>query len=255
MGEMAPVRTTLPAPTAAGRLPVDVYTPREAPRGLALVAHGRSGSPDQPHMQPVVRACLGRGLKVVAPHLPNSPAGEGAGRPDRFTMAGQIEALGHVSDWARASLSAGSGCGMLLVGHSMGAHAALRLAAEAAPGEIAGVLAISPVVSGAALIAARARMGAEALEALRDEVPGAFAEWRGHDLIAPAHRIAVPVALMTGAEDGLTPPCDMQTLAARLPLVVSLEILPGQHHCPTGADYARRLGAALERVIAAGRRR
>lgn len=297
-------RVVLPA--AAGPMPVDIARPARLSGRLAVVAHGRNGAPDQPQIGPLIGACLARGCTVLAPHLGHSAANAGAGAAGDFTIAGQIADLGAVLGWARqarADLGWTQG-GALMLGHSMGAHAALRLAAGelatpagelasvaagefaapagglagavvgvvaapaggiagvvAAPaaevaaelaGEIAGVVAVAPVVSGAMLLAARRRMGPAALAALLAEVPGAARDWPAHDLIPLAPRIAVPVAVIVGADDAITPPADARLLADALPDLVAFDVLAGAHHCPLGADYARSIAAALDRIDGRG---
>ncbi|MDT8343396.1 MAG: alpha/beta hydrolase [Thermohalobaculum sp.] len=235
-------------------MPVDVFRPARPSGRLAVVAHGRNGAPDQPQIGPLIAACLARGWGVLAPHLSHSAANAGAGAAGDFTIAGQIGDLGAVLGWARqarADLGWTQG-GALMLGHSMGAHAALRLAAAGAAGEVAGVVAVAPVVSGAMLLAARRRMGPQALAALLAEVPGAARDWPAHDLIPLAPRIAVPVAVIVGAEDTITPPADARLLADALPDLVAFDVLAGAHHCPLGADYARSIAAALDRIDGRG---
>ncbi|MBK0398312.1 alpha/beta fold hydrolase [Limibaculum sp. M0105] len=252
----APVssRHQLAACAARGAMPVEVVRPGSTPAGIAIVAHGRNGAPGQPQVACMTDAALRRRLIVVAPQLSNSAAGDGAGRPEDFTINGHVAELRAVVVWTQAlpeltDLPAAP----ILMGHSMGAYAALRLAAEDAGGRIGGVVAVSPVVSGASLIAARRRMGAAALQALASEVPGALETWLEHDLLPMAARITVPVAVMTGAADALTPPADAERLARALPNVVALDILANEEHCPSGAVYAASLDRALDRILSACR--
>lgn len=217
---------------------------------MAVVAHGRNGAPDQVQIMRAVDACLDLELVVVAPHLSNSAAGDGAGCARDFRIDGHLAELRAVIGWARAQAEFSGAAGkMIVIGHSMGAYAALRIAADEEGAGLCGVLAISPVVSGAALIAARRRMGKAALDELATEVPGALEDWPVHDLLPLAARIAVPVAVMTGADDPLTPPTDAETLARALPDLISLDILPGEHHCPRGDGYAQCLGRALASIL------
>ena len=128
-------------------------------------------------------------------------------------------------------------------------RASCRIAAEATGSELCGVLAISPVISGQALIEARRAMGPDALAALRAEVPGAFDEWPAHDLaLLPAPR--VPAAIIVGAEDALTPPAAAHSLARWLGRCLSCDVIAGEHHCPTGTAYAESIYAALGRLLA-----
>jgi pimeloyl-ACP methyl ester carboxylesterase len=184
---------------------------------------------------------------VLAPDLCASSANASPGAPDDFTMSGHVADAEAALRWAE---TARDELGWrrdppTLVGHSMGAYAALRLAAER---PALGVVAMSPVRSGAALIAARRREGAAALARLRAELPHAETEWPAHDLASVAGRISAPVAIVVGADDTLTPPEDARALAATLPGGPPVEILPGEHHCPAGPGYAAALARALQRI-------
>lgn len=235
---------------SAGEMIVHVFLPRGPAAGAALVAHGRNGAVSQDHIRPVIEACLERSLAVIAPDLCNSAANESAGTVAEFTMEK------HVAD-VRTVLAAAPTLApwsprepRLIIGHSMGAYAAVRLAAEAAPGTLTGVLALSPVVSGRALIAARRAMGARAIAELRAEVPTALEEWLRHDLSLLARKVKCPAAVIVGEDDTVTPPADAALLASWLPHLVWHDTIPGEHHCPLGKDYARSIGVALDHLVA-----
>lgn len=236
---------------SAGPMVVHRYR-RSASAGTAVVAHGRNGAADQPQMLPIVDACLDRALAVVAPDLCNSGANDSAGGAADFTMAAHIADVRTAMAFAAEVEPVRRGEPLLLIGHSMGAYAAVRIAAEAPPGTVSGVLAVSPVISGRALLAARQAMGGGALAALQAELPGAVTEWPQHDLATIAAGFKVPCAIIVGADDTLTTPRDAQTLASLLGTnTVYFDVVPGEHHCPLGKDYARSVGAALDRLLAA----
>lgn len=235
---------------SAGEMIVHHLHPQGVPVGTVFLAHGRNGAADQPHMRPVIEACLARSLAVVAPDICNSDANESAGSSADFTMAAHVADLRATIERTTAAASATGSPPPLLIGHSMGAYAALRIAAEAAAGAFGGVLAISPVISGRALIAARERMGAAAVAALRAELPGAFLEWPQHDLAPLAAAIDVPCAVIVGADDTLTTPADAATLAGWLRHLVWHDVVAGEHHCPLGEGYALSVGTALDRLLA-----
>lgn len=243
---------TCTLPGSAGDMVVHVHEPPGALRGVALVAHGRNGAAGQTHLLPVIAACLDRGLAVVVPDLCHSCANASPGAADAFTMAAHLADVAAALDLAGRMFPADplAAPTRLLIGHSMGAYAAVRIAAEH-PDAVSGVLAISPVISGNALIAAREAMGPDALTALRREVPGALAEWPRHDLSGVAPAVHAPAAVIVGAEDALTRPADADTLCGWLPRCVYRQVVPGEHHCPTGPAYAASVGAALDRLIEA----
>ncbi|MEO0427759.1 MAG: alpha/beta fold hydrolase [Pseudomonadota bacterium] len=226
-------------------------------RGLAVMLHGRNGAPDQPQIIEAAAVLSRHGLNVLLPALPNSAAnseaGTAGGAADRFTMTAHLADAAAVLDWVQkggvGSIGAPSEP-LLLAGHSMGAYAALRLAAERREAASSAVLAISAVVSGAALLTARAAMGQPALDALEREVPGATAEYAEHDLTPLAPRLTHPTAFVTGTRDGLTRPGDVAAFAARLSPAPFVETVPEAEHCPSGPTYAEALDRALAYLIA-----
>ena len=226
---------------------VALWRPAGRAKGWALVAHGRNGATDQPQIAILIRACLDRSLAVVAPELCCSAANASAGAADTFTMEAHYADVAAAADWAEREAFAGLPGLRLLVGHSMGAYAVCRLAAER-PGA-AGVLAVSPVISGAALLAARRAMGKGAVDALRRELPHALEEYPRHDLAPFADKLIAPVAVIVGADDTITRPEDAVRLAEMAPRCASLDVLPGEHHCPVGPGYAASVGAALDRLL------
>ncbi|MEO1531347.1 MAG: hypothetical protein AAFU72_04185 [Pseudomonadota bacterium] len=222
-------------------------------RGLAVFFHGRNGAPDQPQIIEGAAALARHGFTVLVPALPcsapNTATGTAGGTPERFTMTQHYEDAARVLDCAGKGGSAALGAPagpVLAMGHSMGAYAALRLAAERGAGVIGAVLAVSAVVSGNAILAAREAMGPAALEALEREVPGATAEYATHDLEPLAPALTQPAAFLTGTRDGLTRPGDVARFASLLvsPFVATI---PDAEHCPSGAAY----GIALDRALGA----
>ncbi|MEM8854643.1 MAG: alpha/beta fold hydrolase [Pseudomonadota bacterium] len=222
------------------------YRPEGVPAGVAVVAHGRNGATDQPQIQDMIGASLRRGWQVFAPDMCHSGANESAGGANGFTMAAHTADVAAVMAWLRHHGAAPAEA-IALLGHSMGAYAVVR-AAAAAPGEVRGLVAVSPVISGAALIRARRVMGEAAIRALREELPHAFTEWPQHDLAHIAPKVGVPTAVIVGADDTLTTPADAQILASWLPACVWSDVIPSQHHCPSGEAFSRSLDGALSRI-------
>lgn len=220
----------------------------ETPAGLkapvALVAHGRGGAAGQPQIAAIRAAYARRGWATLTPDLRFSAANDSGGAPEAFTMAAHLADLRAALDWLCERFGPGGGPARLgFAGHSMGAWAAATLARDF--GRAAHLLAVSPVLSGAALLAARRALGPEATAALRREVPGAEAEWPGHDARPALRALTAPTAVLVGGEDGLTPPHDARAFfdAAAAPRFFAA--LPGLHHCPEGAEVDRALDVAL----------
>jgi pimeloyl-ACP methyl ester carboxylesterase len=223
------------------RLALDLHGVEPGRRG-AIVAHGLNGAPDQPHMVPVIAACLDAGLAVIAPNCRNSNTNGSAGNSQTFTMADAVADLREVLSWAETEAQVSLA---LIAGHSMGGYAALRIAAELP--RIPAVLAISPVTRGNLLIAAYE--AERALDVLDRELPAAREEWPWHDLLPLAERITQPVALIVGELDHLTKVAHVAALRDRLPNVVFWRVLDAEPHCPIGPDYKPAVAAALQELI------
>lgn len=256
-GPLAAPAETVTLPGSAGDMAVHIHRPSGPVSGAALVAHGRNGSADAVQIVPIIAACLARGLTVVVPDLCQSNGNASAGDGTLFTMADHHADTAAVLAFCAETLP--DAANRILIGHSMGGYAVVRLAAEAydpAHGSAqgwapTGVIAVSPVVSGNALLAAREAMGPQALTILREELPHAPDEWPGHDALPFAARLAIPAAVVVGSEDTVTPPADAARLAATLPGCVWHDVVAGEHHCPVGAAYQASIGTALERIIEA----
>lgn len=250
----APMHVMHPAPRvhmlegSAGAMAVHVYEPTGRATGCALVAHGRNGATDQAQIVRMIDACLSRQWRVYAPELCHSAANESAGEARRFTMAAHTADVRTVLSWLAALGEDAAPDKMVLLGHSMGAYAVIHAAASAPQPKVSGVIAVSPVVSGSALLEARQAMGEAAISMLRDELPQAFEEWPTHSLADIAPRVSVPAAVIVGADDSITPPADAMTLAGWLTDCVWRDVIPGEHHCPTGEAFSHSLAAALDRI-------
>lgn len=217
-----------------------VAAPAGEPRGTVLLVHGRNGAPEQSQMAEMARAYLGRGWRVVAPELPNSIARPQSGPPSEVTFSRHTQAAGLVWDWMRRQWpEAPHG----LAGHSIGAYAVAHLAGGAPDAHH--VLAMSPPMSGRVLLAGREAMGPGAIAEVMREAPAYFAEMHTADAGPALARAAAPLAVVTGAEDGLVRLADARAYFAAAPNGRFFGALPGEHHCPAGPACARMLGAAL----------
>lgn len=221
-------------------IPVILAEPKGRAFGTVLLVHGRNGAPHQPQIAEMASAYLARGWRVAAPELPNSVASPGSGPPGLVTFSGHVRAAAVVWAWvAQQWPDAPRG----LAGHSIGGFAVAHLAADTP--DTHHVLAMSPAMSGRVLLAARQTMGQAAVDEVMREAPGYFAEMSTADAEPALRRIAAPLAVVTGAEDGLVRLHDARAYFAAAPNGRFFGALPGQHHCPAGGACADMLSTAL----------
>lgn len=235
--------------TPFGALPCALSAaPGDAP--TVLLIHGRNGAAQQPQIAALAEAYVRRGWTVVAPDLPFSAASPGLGAPEQATMARHLGAAAEVLRWLEERLNSrrSATAPLALCGHSLGAYAIARLG-ETRRG-LHHLCAVSPVVSGRHLLEARAAMGGDALRVLRQEVPDMYATMADESCAEALSRVAAPVAVMTGALDGITPPAHARAYFAAAPGGCFFSVLPGLHHCPAGPVLARAMRAALDAVAA-----
>lgn len=241
-----PSAASVPCDVGPGPVTCHLAEPDGAARGWAVLIHGRNGAAAQPHMVAIAQAYLARGWRVAVPDLPFSDATPGSGPAGALTMAAHHAAARSVLRWL--SDHDGKAAAIALCGHSLGAYAIARLA-DAQPG-VHHLMAVSPVLSGQALLDARAAMGGDALEALAREAPELYATMAAESAASALGRLAAPLAVMTGALDGLTPPAHARAYFAAAPDARFFSVLPGQHHCPEGPVFAEALHAAFTAVEA-----
>jgi pimeloyl-ACP methyl ester carboxylesterase len=211
--------------------------------GTVLLVHGRNGAPGQAQIAEIANAYLDRGWRVVAPELPNSIANPGSGPPERVTFSGHTQAAAEVWDWLAQRWPDGR---RALAGHSIGAYAIAHLAG-ASPGTHH-VLAVSPPLSGKVLLSAREAMGPAAIEAVKAEAPLFYAEMPVADAAPALRQSRAPLAVVTGAEDGLVRLHDARNYFQTAPDARFFAALPNEHHCPAGAVCGQMLASALAMV-------
>ncbi|WP_347265827.1 hypothetical protein [Paracoccus sp. (in: a-proteobacteria)] len=221
-------------------IPVVVAEPETRSRGTVLLVHGRNGAPGQAQIAEIALACLRRGWRVAAPELPHSAALPASGPPGQVSFAGHTAAAAEAWAWVARQWPEGA---RALAGHSIGAFAVAHLAADAP--DTHHLLAVSPPMSGQVLMRARVAMGPAAIAEVRAEAPGYFAEMATADAEPALRRVRAPLAVVTGAADGLVPLADARAYFAAAPNARFFAALPDEHHCPAGPACARMLAAAL----------
>ncbi|MBA4491917.1 alpha/beta fold hydrolase [Paracoccus sp. S1E-3] len=235
--------TRFDIPTSFGAIPVVVAAGRARPRGTVLLVHGRNGAPTQPQIAEIAEAYRARDWRVAAPELPNSIALPASGPPEEVTFARHTQATAEVWAWM---IRQWPDTPLALAGHSIGAFAVAQLAGEAP--EAHHLLAVSPPISGMVLLSARQAMGRAAIEAVAREAPLFYAEMPLADAAPSLARSTAPLAVVTGAEDGLVRLHDARTYFNTAPNGRFFGALPDEHHCPAGAACAQMLAAALTAI-------
>lgn len=223
-----------------GTIPVVIAEPETDVKGTLLLVHGRNGAPAQAQIAEIAEAYLSRNWRVVAPELPNSIALPDSGPPDQVTFSTHTNAAFEV--WRNLQQQYPDSR-LALAGHSIGAYAIAHLAAGWP--DTHHILAVSPPMSGLVLLNARKAMGPAAIEAVKVEAPLFFAEMTSADAIPALKQTAAPLAVVTGAADGLVPLADARNYFSAAPNGRFFAAIPDEHHCPAGAECRTMLEAAL----------
>lgn len=234
----------LDVPTLSGILPVVLAIPDGAwgatPKGTVLLVHGRNGAPGQAQIAQIALAYLAQGWRVVAPELPHSSALPQSGPPDQVTFAGHVRAAAQVWAWLGQQWPDAP---RALAGHSIGGFAVAHLAADTP--DVHHVLAVSAPMSGRVLLRAREAMGPGAVDEVRRDAPAYFIEMQTADAEPALNRVMAPLAVVTGAQDGLVPLKDARAYFMAAPNGRFFGALPDEHHCPAGTRCGAMLAAAL----------
>lgn len=237
------------------RMTMEIWKTEVPSPRLAITAHGRNGAARAPHMQKLIDAYKARGYVVISPDCCASAWNGSAGNEADFLLENHVRDVRRTVDWAFANAAAlgWTGSRLALCGHSMGAYAVARLAADEYAGRAAHLLLVSPFTSGARQIEAREKYHPDGIANLRRDVPRALDEWPRHDIFTMTGRLALPVAIFAGAKDIVAPPENVAELVARLPSAPFYELLPEASHCLEGGDYQTELTDAIDRLDALAR--
>jgi acetyl esterase/lipase len=190
---------------------LDVIGADDAARGTVVLLHGGywRGALTSALMEPIARDLAGRGWTVVNVEYRRVDAGGGWPLPREDASA--------ACRWVAEQVAAGGlTAPVVLIGHSVGGQLAL-LAAQAAPADVAGVIALAPVTD--VLQTLRTGLGEDAAVAVL--AGAADPESTAVDASPLAHLpVGVPVVVIHGRDD------------VRVPIEHSLRF----------ADAARRAG-------------
>ena len=126
---------------------------------LVVTAHGRNGAARAPHMQKLIDAYRARDYAVVSPDCCASAWNDSAGNEADFLLEHHVRDVHRTIDWAITNAAAlgWNGAHLALCGHSMGAYAVARLAADDYAGRVAHLLLVSPFTPPAFVRSRRAK--------------------------------------------------------------------------------------------------
>lgn len=215
----------------------------DSPRGLAFVMHGLGGYKEQPHIETFARAFHSKGYTVVRFDTTNS-VGESGGTYENATTTNYYADLEDVIQWASTQVWYQEP--FALSGHSLGGICT-ALYAEKHPEKVLALAPISTVVSGQLTI-----------DAHKEHEPEKFAQWEKdgvqitpstskvglikrlkwehmidrakYDLLPDADTLTMPVLLIVGSEDTLTPPAHQKILFERLRGKKEMHVIEGAPH-------------------------
>lgn len=209
--------------------PEGIYTSDK----LVFIHHGRNGNADS--MRDIAKAYHAHGYIVVAANARFSLYNKSAGDHLDFTMGTHCEDLDRTINFVKnhAAEIGWTGKKFALAGFSMGGFAASFMAATKYREDTTHLLSISSVISGERQIDSRRHDQHYTIEVLQRESPRALTEWPQHDLFKHLDGFIMPVSMIVGSIDSVTPPHHICAFADALKArgaLTSLDIVEGRHH-------------------------
>ena len=221
---------------------------------LALLAHGLSDTHDSDTMRSAASALIEAGYNVLTWDATHA-SGRSGGSLGEATLTAAYEDMADVATWAKTQ--SWYRAPFVLVGHSMGAAAALIFATEA-PDLVDRLILIAPVVAG--------KLAAKRINPLlrfvwrltgRLPQPGNRKRWFGYNLLRDglaydgrrlAPGLRVPTIVLVGGKDKTTPAREARLLWNEIPSEWRhLVIVPQAEHgfAPTYADLEAAVKIAI----------
>lgn len=200
-------------------------------KGTCVIEHGWSGSKDQAHVVVIQEAFLENGYQTFNFDATNS-FNESDGEYENSRLGLHYEDMEDVCKWVQQQeWFVGA---LAISGHSMGGYATVRYAEEF-PEEVGLIAPIAPVVSGALTAEAKDRCSPGVLQKWKEDgvlisesssTPGlmkhspyeAHVEWLNHDLLPDAHKLTMPVFVLTGTKDTSCPLDHVEQLFDAIPV-------------------------------------
>lgn len=218
--------------------------------GLAFLMHGLGGYKDQPQILAAEEAFLEAGYTVVRFDTTNT-FGESDGEYEKATVTNYYEDLEDVITWA----SEQEWCQepFVLLGHSLGGICT-TLYAEKFPEKIKALAPLSTVISGELSVASREEAAAEwQRTGWREEesisrpgttrrLPWSHMEDRlQYNILLEAEKLTMPVLMVVGSKDDITPLEHQQIFYQVLPGFKELHIIEGSQHTFRSEEHVTKL--------------
>ncbi len=213
------------------KISVLIEQPAGKPEGLAFVMHGLSGIKERPHLETFAQAFLDNGYISVRFDTTNT-FGESEGSYEEATLTNAYEDFEDVIAWAKTQPWYTEP--FCLVGHSLGAISG-ALYAQKHPNVVKGLAPISTVVSGALMIEADQKYRPMEYASWEktgwrigpsESTPGLVKKlkWNQfksdilkYDLLPQAAALTMPVLLIVGSGDTVTPSEHQRLLLKAIP--------------------------------------
>lgn len=213
-------------------------------KGLAFIAHGLGSSKDSPRIALMAGAFRKRGFTAVRYDTTNT-FGESDGDYEHATVTNYYEDLEDVAEWAKSQDWYQEP--FALAGSSLGGMCVI-LYAERHPERVRGLAPVAPVVSGALRVEARNAREPGSIERWKEKGfleeedekrPGTVRKllWSHiedsmqYDTLADAEKLAMPVLLIVGADDPITPSGHVKKLFDAIPAGdKELHVVAGMGH-------------------------
>ncbi|HAV11028.1 MAG TPA: hypothetical protein DCX32_00555 [Candidatus Moranbacteria bacterium] len=213
----------------------------ENPRGLVFVMHGLSGCKDQSHIKAFASAFSEKGFAVIRFDTTNT-LGESDGDLIDATLTNYYEDLEDVIRWSESQSWHQEP--FVLVGHSLGAISSI-LFAEKYPEKVKAIAPISTVVSGEltedtpdfkAIADEWEKKGIREWES--SSQPGVVKrlKWshvedrRKYDSLLQVQKLTMPVLMIVGDLDNVTPLEHQQLFFDKLPGKKEIHVIKGAEH-------------------------
>lgn len=213
----------------------------ENSKGLAFVMHGLSGNKNQLHIETFSEAFRKNGFTVIRFDTTNT-LGESDGDMTNATLTNYYEDLEDVIKWAASRKWYQEP--FVLCGHSLGSIS-IALFAEKYPEKVKALAPISAVISGKLL-----EETPDFKEISKDWEEKGIREWessvrpgiikrlkwshvedrRKYDLFPGADKLTMPVLMIVGSLDNITPLEHQKMLYDKLPGKKELHIIKGSEH-------------------------